>query len=365
MVVLKSLALDVGVGTVDILLHREGGVLENSVKMVLPSPCRVYADKIRDATKHGKDVLLNGYTIGGGPITSAVKKHVSAGHSVWMTPSAAFTLRNDLEEVRSLGIKIVPEDEICDRDCVSIFLDELKLVYIEGILNAYGETLKDVDVVAVSVKDHGAPTGKMTNREFRMKTIHEMLKDNPDLKRFLLKENNVPGFFFRMKSAVNASKDYLPNAEVVLMDTSPSAVTGCLMDDRVSKTSPVLAVNVGNGHTMAAVVSGARIFGLYEAHTSQLNGRSLVDILTRFADGSLSNSEVFGAGGHGVIYFDDMPGFEGLDGVVVTGPRRGILNGSGLDYNQATPGGDVMMTGTIGILAAVHTIRSKSKRLTL
>jgi uncharacterized protein (DUF1786 family) len=364
LVVLKSLALDVGAGTVDILLHREGELLENSVKMVLPSPCKVYAKMIRNATELGGDVLLNGYTIGGGPITFAVKKHVSAGHSVYMTSSAAFTLRNDLDEVRQLGVKIV-EDEICDSECVSIFLDEIKLANIEALLNAYGETLKDVAKVAISVKDHGAPTEKMTNREFRMKTIHEMLKDDPDIKRFLLKENNVPDFFLRMKSAVKASKDYLPNAEVVLMDTSPSAIVGCLMDDRVSKTSPVLAVNVGNGHTMAAVVSGTRIYGLYEAHTSQLTGENLVDILTRFADGDLSNSEVFGAGGHGVIYFDDMPGFSGLDMVVVTGPRRGILASSRLDYIQATPGGDVMMTGTIGILAAVHTTRSKSKRLTL
>jgi len=109
LVVLKSLALDVGAGTVDILLYRDDGLLENSVKMVLPSPCRVYAEQVRNATKQGKDVLLNGYTIGGGPITSAVKKHVSAGNSVYMTRTAAFTLRNDLDEVRSLGVKIVAE----------------------------------------------------------------------------------------------------------------------------------------------------------------------------------------------------------------------------------------------------------------
>jgi len=241
----------------------------------------------------------------------------------------------------------------------------LKLAHIEGLLNEFGETLKDVDLVAVSVKDHGAPTGKMTNREFRMKTIYDMLKDDPDIKQFVLQEDKVPDFFLRMKSAVKASKDYLPCTEVVLMDTSPSAIIGCLMDERVGKTSSVMAVNVGNGHTMAAVVSGTKLYGLYESHTSQLNGHRLVDILNRFSDGKLSNSEVFEAGGHGVIYFDDMPGFDDLDAVVVTGPRRGILEGSGLEYIQATPGGDVMMTGTIGILSAVSTIRSKSDRLIL
>ena len=359
LVVLKTLAIDVGAGTVDVLLHQEGGFLENSVKMVLPSPCRAYAAEVREATAEGRDVHISGYTIGGGPITSAVKRHIKAGYNVYMSESAAFTLRNDLREVRDIGVKIV-DGETVETDCVHLFFDELKLANIEELLNGYGESLKDVDVVAISVKDHGAPSERMSNREFRMKTLHAMLIDEPDIMKLLIKEDEIPNFFLRMKSAAKASRDYLPGVEVVLMDTSPSAIVGCLMDDQVSKIHPVLAVNVGNGHTMAAVIQGTELFGLYEAHTSQLTGETLVDVLTCFSNGTLTHSEVYGSGGHGVIYFKDMPGFEALDNVVVTGPRRRILEGSGLEYIQATPGGDVMMTGTIGILSAVYMDRSKS-----
>ena len=63
---MKILALDIGSGTEDILLYEEGKNVENCIKLVLPSPSRVYASEINLITKKGKDVFITGDIIGGG-----------------------------------------------------------------------------------------------------------------------------------------------------------------------------------------------------------------------------------------------------------------------------------------------------------
>jgi len=44
---MKILAIDVGAGTQDIMLYDSEQPIENSYKMVLPSPTRIFAEKIR------------------------------------------------------------------------------------------------------------------------------------------------------------------------------------------------------------------------------------------------------------------------------------------------------------------------------
>jgi uncharacterized protein (DUF1786 family) len=351
---LKALTLDIGAGTVDILLYEEGIPVENSIKMVLPSPPRYFAKLIKETKK--KDLWIKGYTIGGGSLTSAVKGHIKEGGRVYMTPGAAYSLRNNLNEVRDMGVEIVPEYEVSGE---SIFLDELMLGRYENFLQAFGESIKDVDFVGVSVKDHGAPPRGMSNREFRINEFSEMLRAEPSIHRFLLHEDEVPEYFLRMKSSIEAVQDYLPEAEVYVMDTSPSAVLGCLVDPRVAGKDPVLAVNVGNGHTMAAVISRGRYLGFFEHHTGKLMGEELEGLMIRLCNGELTHREVFQEGGHGAVKLGEMPGFQGIEVVGVTGPRRGLLENSKIEHIQPAPAGDVMMTGTMGILNAALTSYKK------
>lgn len=349
---MKVVALDVGAGTVDFLLYEDDKSLENCTKMVLPSPHRAYAAKIRMATKKGTPVFMNGYSIGGGALTSAIRNHVSSGFPVSMTPEAAYSIRNHLDEVRSLGVQIVDEEPEGFTG-TKITLDELRLAVYEEFINLFSETLRDVDYVAVSIKDHGAGPKGMSNRQFRMDKFREMLSQDNNLDRFLLNEKEIPDYFLRMRSAVKASKKFLPDTTVYVMDTSPSAVIGSLKDPRVAGKDPVLAVNVGNGHTMAAVVSDNRVLGFFEHHTSSLSREKLECLIRRLGDGTITHEEVFDDGGHGAVVLGNLPGFSSIEVVTVTGPRRGLLEGAGFDYVQAAPGGDVMMTGTIGIIMSM------------
>jgi uncharacterized protein (DUF1786 family) len=348
---MKALALDIGAGTIDFLLYDDRKAIENSIKLVLPSPPRFYAEKVKKATKDGVDLNISGYTIGGGPLISRIKEHVSKGNQAFMTPSAAYSLRNDLEEVRAMGVDIIGEEEELPGRKIS--LDEVQLGKFEDLLNGFGETLRDVDLIAVSVKDHGAPDEPISNREFRIKKFRDLLSLNPSLDSFLFREDDIPDYFLRMKSGSKAVKDFLPDVDVYLMDTSPSALRGCLEDPNVENKSRVLAVNVGNGHTMAALLMEMKILGFFEHHTSSLTGDKLEVLMRRLLEGKLTHSEVFDDGGHGAVVMDGISDLSEVDIIAVTGPMRRILDASKIDYVQAAPGGDMMITGTIGILSSV------------
>src|SRR5660398_229955 len=73
---MKLLAIDVGMGTQDILLYDSGKNIENCFKMVLPSQTRIIANRIIEETRSKKDIVLTGETMGGGPCSSAVKRHL-------------------------------------------------------------------------------------------------------------------------------------------------------------------------------------------------------------------------------------------------------------------------------------------------
>jgi len=155
-----------------------------------------------------------------------------------------------------------------------------------------------------------------------------------------------------MKSAALASRRQLPRANVLLMDTSPAAILGCLKDPVVEKANPVLAVNVGNGHTMAAIISEGKIVGVMEHHTRLLNPQKIERLLVTFADGKLGDEEVFKDNGHGLFFLAEPPGFSKIEKVVASGPNRNVLTKTNLSVHFATPAGDVMMTGPMGLVEA-------------
>ncbi len=88
---MRILTIDVGTGTQDILLFDADTELENSLKLVMPSPTVAIARRIRDATARGVSILLEGVTMGGGPSSWAAEDHVRSGRPVYATPDAART----------------------------------------------------------------------------------------------------------------------------------------------------------------------------------------------------------------------------------------------------------------------------------
>ena len=351
---MKILAIDIGAGTEDVLLYdSQKKSIENCIKLVLPSPSLYFAARVREATQLCKDLFVKGDIIGGGAFSSALKQHIEKGLKAVMTKKAAYTVRNHLDEVKQLGIKIVKEEnEPQDFHGETLTIEEINLKQLQAFLTGFGENLSDIDVVAIAVQDHGVFLKGMSNRSFRIQKIRELLKENPKPENLAFTENEIPPCFLRMKSATQASKRQLPKAKVLVMDTAPDAILGCLKDQALEKVDPILAINLGNGHTMAAIISKGEIVGVMEHHTRLLNPQKIEHLLIDFANGKLSDDEVFKDNGHGLFFLAEPPGFSRIKKIAATGPNRNMLSNTKLPVHFAAPAGDVMMTGPVGLVEA-------------
>jgi uncharacterized protein (DUF1786 family) len=131
------------------------------------------------------------------------------------------------------------------------------------------------------------------------------------------------------------------------MDTAFSAILGCLEETN----RPSLIVNVGNGHTIAALLIERRIEGLYEHHTHELTPEKMEQDLRLFVRGELQGEKVFKENGHGAVTLTRLPG---VFPVIVTGPNRDLFRKTSFKFVFAAPGGNTMMTGPVGLVRAAQ-----------
>ncbi|MGW8289137.1 MAG: DUF1786 family protein, partial [Candidatus Bathyarchaeia archaeon] len=162
---MKILAIDIGAGTQDILLYDTALTnVENCIKMVLPSPTNIFAAKVKAATRQGVNLFVKGDTVGGGAFSHALCRHVEAGFRVFMTEKVAYTVRNNLEQVKDRGIEIVPDSGPKNYEGEELVVEEVNIDKLCGFLKFFEEPLSDVDFVAIAVQDHGVFPAEMTNR---------------------------------------------------------------------------------------------------------------------------------------------------------------------------------------------------------
>ena len=113
---MKILTVDIGTGTQDILLYDSNLDIENGFKLVLPSPTMMIHRRLKQTlqtsgnTGSKPQILFTGHQMGGGPSAWAIEELAKAGFPVYMTPSAATTLNDELDKVEALGIKIISEE---------------------------------------------------------------------------------------------------------------------------------------------------------------------------------------------------------------------------------------------------------------
>jgi uncharacterized protein (DUF1786 family) len=337
---MKILAIDIGAGTQDILLFDSERKIENCISLVLPTPSKIFAAKLK---KIESDVYIHGDTIGGGSLSKAILLHIQKGYRVVMAESAAYSVRNDLDEVRSMGIEVGrrPEPEHFQE----LQIQEIDLPFLENLLLHFGEDLK-IDVVAVAVQDHGVSPKGVSDRLFRFENMEDMLRRDNRPEAFYFTGGSIPTYYLRMRSAVSAVRRS-SQVPVLVMDTSFSAILGCMEE----AAGPSLIVNVGNGHTIAALLIAKRIEGLYEHHTHELTPKKLEEDLRLFVRGELSSRKVFEENGHGAI---TLRPYEGVMSVLVTGPNRDLFKGTSFKFTYAAPGGNTMMTGPMGLVKAAQ-----------
>jgi uncharacterized protein (DUF1786 family) len=366
---MKILTVDIGTGTQDIFLYDSNLDIENGFKLVLPSPTLMVQRRIKEATNHATPILLTGSTMGGGPSAWAAEAHARAGLPIFATPEAAKTFNDELDKVEKMGIHVISDDEASSLPSaiLRIELKDFDFPLIAETFSRFHVSLTDLAAVCVAVFDHGnAPPG-ISDRQFRFDYLDERIRAKNSLTAFAYTSENIPAIMTRLRSAA-ASAGNLP-CPLIVMDTAPAAVLGATYDPTVASCKRKIIVNVGNFHVIAfrlgenKIDSNTGVEGVFEHHTGEINRPKLENYIRALADGSLQHADIFEDMGHGaLVYGTDLfeLGKDDFD-IVVTGPRRSLFQNlqspiSGLRPYFATPFGDMMLCGNIGMLAAAADI---------
>ena len=351
---MQILTVDIGTGTQDIFLYQSELSIENGFKLVMPSPTMIVRQNIQEATMRGETILLSGTTMGGGPNHWAAEKHIHAGYKIFATPEAARSFNDDLDWVqREMGILVVSEEEALSiRETRRIIMQDFDYRSISSAFSAFGVSLSPA-AVGVAVFDHGEAPPEVSDRQFRFDYLEERMRGDNRLLSLAYPAQDVPPIMSRMRAVVQSAES-LP-CPLILMDTAPAAVLGATMDTVIRNRDRVIIMNIGNFHTLAFQLGPTGVEGLFEHHTGLLDVLRLEKYIIALANGTLTREEIYNDQGHGALILDAAPySLDAQDwNVAITGPRREMMNTSGLRLYYAVPFGDMMLTGCFGLMAAI------------
>ncbi len=336
----RILAIDIGAGTMDVLLHDPEQPMENAVQLVLPSATSIAGRRIEAARADGKDVFLHGNLMGGYHTTNAVWRHLEAGLRVYATARAAGTVHDDLDLLRRKGVRITDSPP---REAVVIELHDVLLDPLRAALAPYDVSLPRT--IAIAAQDHGFSPGS-SNRLFRFEHWRRYLRPSATLGEHVWRE--PPAYMTRLL----AIQHDVPGA--IVADTGPVAVLGALEDERVAAAARggACIVNVGNQHVLGLLVRGEELFGVMEHHTESVDTAKLERLVTRLIAGAITHDEVFDDDGHGALVLDGYRALSPFSFVAVTGPNRAMAKPLGWYF--AAPHGAMMLSGCFGLLRGVR-----------
>ncbi|MBE0681796.1 MAG: DUF1786 domain-containing protein, partial [Anaerolineales bacterium] len=324
---MKILTVDIGTGTQDIYLYDSNLDIENGFKLVLPSPTMMVHRRLKQALHTRTPILLTGHQMGGGPSAWAIEEYARAGIPVYMTPSAATTLNDELDKVEALGIRIVSDDEVkgIRLKVESFELKDFDFELISKTFADYGVSLKDLGSIAVAVFDHGNAPAGISDRQFRFDYLDKRIRAKNSLSSFIFPSDEIPKIMTRLQAVADSAGNL--DCPLLVMDTAPAAVLGANFDPTVMKRKRKIIVNVGNFHTLAFLL-GDGIEGVFEHHTGEIDLPKLERYIRALADGSLKHQDIFDDMGHGALVYGTNPFEFGKDefDIVVTGPRRSMFS---------------------------------------
>jgi uncharacterized protein (DUF1786 family) len=350
----KYLLVDIGAGTMDVLYYDEAA--RQHYKAVVASPVIQKANQI--AAGSGK-LLLTGAEMGGGPVTRILKEKAKTD-AVIISLSAAATLNHDLQKIESWGINIVADQDAEKLkgagDCTHICLADLDSRRLATIVEGFGVPFS-FDVFGICAQDHGVPPRGISHLDYRHNCFVERLDNKPFPHTLLYHKSEVPPEMNRLQSIARQT-DSIPAGDVYVMDSGMAAILGASRDMAGLNKQTLAVLDVATSHTVGATLSGGEIAGFFEYHTQDITIQRLEGLIRDLADGNLNHHQILSEGGHG-CYLRKTVGFDKLEAIIATGPRRSIIDGSKLPMLYGAPMGDNMMTGTVGLLAAIQKRRNE------
>ena len=343
------LTIDIGAGTMDVLCY----VPEEKMhyKAVVQSPVRTMAAAIDTATGN---LLVRGVEMGGGPVTAILQARAQEAEVV-ISSSAAATIHHDPARVKAMGLQIVDDgaaDALANKDRYHpIMLGDIETDRIRRIVESFGLPF-EFEAVAVCAQDHGvAPVG-VSHLDFRHNLFKTRLDKAPYSHTLLYSADCIPDEFNRLRSIARAVRQ-LPTRSVYVMDSGMAAILGAAMDPAVQDKKLFMVLDIATSHTVAAVMRQTELLGNIEYHTHDITLNRLERLLKDLPEGRLSHEHILAEGGHGA-YLREAPGYDRIEAIVATGPKRRLMMGATLPITWGAPWGDNMMTGCVGLLEAVR-----------
>ncbi len=345
----RFLLLDIGAGTMDVLYYDQKTDLH--YKAVARSPVLSLAETIENTPGN---LLITGHEMGGGAVSSAIKQRAVEAEVV-MTVSAAATIHHNLENVRSAGIKIIADAEAEKlsqlKKYSTVTTTDLDMVRIEQIVKGLSVPFK-FEVVGICAQDHGLPPKGVSHLDYRHQIFKAALDNNPFPEALLYRQDEIPETYNRLGSIAEKARA-LPADEIYVMDSGMAAILGASLDLQAKAKERLLVLDVATSHTVGAALVGGEIAGFFEYHTHDITLERLDRLIPALADGKLEHAQILKEGGHGA-YIRKAFGFEAVEIIVVTGPKRRLVENSRLPMTFGSPFGDNMMTGTVGLLEAIR-----------
>jgi uncharacterized protein (DUF1786 family) len=352
----KFLMIDIGAGTLDILYYDAKSSLQ--YKAVVKSPALTVAER---AAALAGNLLVKGVEMGGGLISQVLIERARQAHVV-MTASAAATLHHDPARVKSWGIEILDDDAAesyaLHPEYSTLTLGDLELDRIERMVRDFGVPFS-FDAVGICAQDHGVPPKGVSHLDFRNSVFRSRLDKSPFPAHLLFRADEIPPRFNRLRSiAVDAEK--IPAKETYVMDSGMAAIVGASLDPQARSKERIMVLDIATSHTVGATIERGSLAGFFEYHTRDITLGRLEELMVDLGDGKLEHKRILEEGGHGA-YVRKALGFQNLDIIVATGPKRRLLEGSGFAIHPGAPLGDNMMTGTAGLFEAIRTRHGISK----
>jgi uncharacterized protein (DUF1786 family) len=349
----RFLIVDIGAGTMDILFFDEEA--GQHYKAVTRSPVLGVAERARSIT--GK-LVVTGFEMGGGPLTQVLKER-AVNEEVVMSESAALTLNHDLEKVRSWGIAVLGDEEAealrCNSAYRSLVIGDLETDRLKRIIEALGVAF-EFDVIGLCAQDHGMPPPGVSHLDYRQTVFKDRLDKDPYPQTLLYGKEDLPQTFNRLRSLIMLG-EMLPTREVYVIDSGIAAILGASMDCRAKGKEQMIVLDVATSHTVGAALHKGEIAGFFEYHTRDITLERIEALVMELAGGKLEHHRILEEGGHGA-YMRKVLGYDSVEIILATGPKRRLLDASRLPLVMGAPWGDNMMTGTVGVLEAIRRRKS-------
>ena len=118
-----------------------------------------------------------------------------------------------------------------------------------------------------------------------------------------------------------------------------AAILGGTLDPVAAQKDKIIVLDIATSHTVGAAFENGELAGFFEYHTKDISLEILEKLLADLANGSYTRKSF---------------GFDNLELILSTGPKRKLAEGSSLEITPGAPIGDNMMTGTAGVLEAIR-----------